>query len=79
MSVADIYTLTEITTWIKAIDLKLNKGIVSSELDTGQAEQIFRLSPAQLKEQRNYWVRMYRLKSGCGGGLVSLQPNTNKI
>ncbi len=73
MSVADIYTIEEITTWIKALDLKLNKGIVSSELDTGQAEQIFRLSPTQLKEQRNYWIRMYNAKTGSTGGIVSLQ------
>jgi hypothetical protein len=72
-SAADIYTEQEIIDNIKAIDLKLNKALSRSELDTTQSEQAFSVNVSNLRQQRDYWVQLYRCKTGNDGGIVSLQ------
>lgn len=52
-----MYTKEEIIENIKNIDLKLNEGLTGSRLGTGQTEHQLNLSTAQLKKQRDYWMR----------------------
>jgi len=69
----DIYTVEEVIDFIKEIDIKLNQSLKSSKLDTGQASQDFSIDVAELTKQRNYWVQIWRSKTGNDGGIVSLQ------
>lgn len=55
-----IYTEAELLEKIKAIDIKLEKAIQSSKLDTSQASQSFSIMPSELTRQRNYYLRMYQ-------------------
>ena len=55
-----IYTEAELLEKIKAIDIKLEKALQSSKLDTMQASQSFSIMPSELTKQRNYYLRMYQ-------------------
>ena len=55
-----IYTEAELLEKIKALDIKLEKALQSSKLDTMQASQSFSIMPSELTKQRNYYLRMYQ-------------------
>lgn len=66
----EFYTTEEIIGFIKAIDVKLNRGLSRSELDTGQTDHGMSFNMKELKEQRDRWVQIYRAKTGNDGGIV---------
>jgi hypothetical protein len=69
-----VYTKQELIDKIKAIDLKLDKAISESELDTTQNRQTFEIEVKELRVQRDYYKNKL---ANCnnknnGGELVTL-------
>jgi hypothetical protein len=56
----EIYPKDVLIAKIQAIDLKLEKSLQSSKLDSMQASQSFSIMPSELTKQRNYYLRIYQ-------------------
>lgn len=54
-----IYTEQELIAKIKELDIRLDKSIQSSKLDTNQASQSFSIMTNDIKRQRDYYIRLY--------------------
>ena len=73
----DIYTEAELIELIKAINLRLDKGVKESELNTTQNIQQFQIEVKELREQRDYYRKLLadcRLKKTNGRLTTLVKP-----
>lgn len=70
--IADIYTTEEIVASYKKLNEELNAAISRSELDTSQSRHEWQKNISEIRNQRDYWGKMYEIKNGSNGGIVQI-------